>query len=257
MKRKIEFERNLEMKDNITKIILVLIFIIIILGCIFAFKVLNGDSNEKTYTAKSNYSKTEIIDLIKSENNKSNYEVEYTLNDTKYKRKYLNKKMKYEALDGETNVLSYLDFDKNTNTIINESKKIAVIQTISFVNENYMSDDMLKIVENPNCIIEKEEKISNRNAIILSYNGTENIGNQFLFSADNSTTNNDSKVDEIKYEIKMWIDTETGFLLQTVMKANNNEQKTVYDLKLNTVTIADVTVPNLSQYKVTDMTSKQ
>ena len=55
----------------------------------------------------------------------------------------------------------------------------------------------------------------------------------------------------------MWIDTETGFLLQTIMKANNNEQKTVYDLKLNTVTTADVTVPNLSQYKVTDVTSKQ
>lgn len=93
--------------------------------------------------------------------------------------------------------------------------------------------------------------------IVLSYNGTENIGNQFLFSAANSTTNNDSKVDEIKYEIKMWIDMETGFLLQTIMKANNNEQKTVYDLNLNTVIIADVTLPNLSQYKVIDITSKQ
>ena len=61
-----------------------------------------------------------------------------------------------------------------------------------------MPDDILRIIENSNCIIEKEEKISNRNAIVLSYNGTENIGNQFLFSADNSTTNNDSKVDEIK-----------------------------------------------------------
>lgn len=247
------------MKDTSTKTILVLFFVVIILGCILGFKVLNGNSNsnEKTYTAKSNYSKTEIIDLIKSENNKSNYEVEYTLNDTKYKIKYLNKKMKYEALDGETNVLSYLDFDKNTNTIINESQKIAVIQKISFINENYMPDDVLKIVENPNCKIEKEETISSRNAIVLNYKGTEKIGNQFLFSADNSTSNTNSKVDEIKYEIKIWIDTETGFLLQTIMKANNNEQKTVYDLKLNTVTTEDVTVPNLSQYKVTDMTSKQ
>mgnify|MGYP004518528559 CR=1 FL=1 len=165
--------------------------------------------------------------------------------------------MKLEASTSEKNTLSYIDFEKDTNTIINEEKKIAVVQKISFINENYMPDDILRIIENSNCIIEKEEKISNRNAIVLSYNGTENIGNQFLFSADNSTTNNDSKVDEIKYEIKMWIDTETGFLLQTIMKANNNEQKTVYDLKLNTVTTADVTVPNLSQYKVTDMTSKQ
>lgn len=36
-----------------------------------------------------------------------------------------------------------------------------------------------------------------------------------------------------------------------------NTKKTVYDLKLNTVTIEDVTVPDLSQYKVTDATSKQ
>ena len=246
------------MEDNSKKTILVLIFIIIILGCILGFKILNenNNSNEKTHTAKSNHSKAEIIDLIKSENNKSNYEVEYTLGDTKYKRKYLNKKMKWESSTSEKNVLSYLDFEKDTNTLINEENKIAVIQKISLTNENYIPDDILEIIENSNCIIEKEEKISNRNAIVLSYNGTENIGNQFLFSADNATTNNDSKVDETKYEVKIWIDTETGFLLQTIMKANNNEQKTVYDLKLNTVTPEDVTVPNLSQYKVTDMTSK-
>ncbi len=244
------------MKSNSTKVILALIFIIVILGCIFIFNVLNGNKNKSTYTAKSNYSKAEIIDLIKSEDNKSNYEVEYVLNDTKYKRKYLNKKMKWEASINEKNTLSYLDFEKNTNTIINEENKIAVIQKISSVNENYMPDDMLKIIENPNCIIEKEEKISNRNAIILSYNGTGKIGNQFLFSADNSTSDTSSKVDDIKYEIKMWIDTETGLLLQTIIKANNNEQKTVYDLKLNTVTTADITIPNLSQYKVTDMTRK-
>ena len=244
------------MKDNSSKTILILIFIIIIFGCIFVSKVLNGNSNEKTYTAKSNYSKVEIIDLIRSENNKSNYEVEYTLNDAKYKRTYLNKKMRLEVSTSEKNTLSYLDFEKNTNTIINRENKIAIIQKISLVNENYMPDDIIKIIENPDCIIEKEEKISNRNAIVLSYNGTEKIGNQFLFSSDNSS-NTDGEVDEIKYEIEMWIDTETGFLLQTIMKSNNNEQKTVYDLKLNTVTTADITVPNLSQYKVTDITSKQ
>ena len=247
------------MKDNSTKTILVLLLIVIILGCILGFKILNGNSNghKKTHTTKLNYSKNEIIDLIKSESNKSNYEVEYTLKDNKYKRKYFNKKMKLEASDKEKNVLSYLDFEKNTTTIIKEQEKIAVIQKISFENENYMPEDILKTIENPNCVIEKEEKISNREAVVLSYNGTENIGNQFLFSADNSTTNNDSKADEIKYEMKIWIDIETGFLLQTITKAYNNELKTVYDLKLNTVTIEDVTVPDLSQYKVTDVTSKQ
>lgn len=244
------------MKYNSTKIILILIFIIIILGCIFIFKILNKKNDGGQNIGKSSYSKSELIDLIKSENNKTNYEVEYTLNNTKYNRKYLNKKMRWEVSTSEKNTLSYLDFEKNTNTIINEENKIAVIQKISLINENYMPEDILEIIENSNCIIEKEEKISNRNAIVLNYNGIEKIGNQFLFTANNSNYT-DSKVDEINYNIKIWIDKETGFLLQTIVKANNNEQKTTYDLKLNSVTAADVTTPNLSQYKVTDMMSNQ
>lgn len=220
------------------------------------FKISNGNNTEKSNIAKDMYSKSELIELIKSENNKTNYEVEYTLNDTNYNRKYLNKKMKWEASTSEKNTISYLDFEKNTNTIIDEEKKIAIIQKISFINENYMSDDILAVIENSNCIIEKEEKISNRNAIVLDYNGTEKIGDQFLFTSNNSNYT-DSKVDEINYNIKIWIDAETGFLLQTIVKANNNELKTTYNLKLNSVTEADVITPNLSQYKVTDITSKQ
>ena len=244
------------MKDNSTKTILILIFIVIILGCILMFKISNGNNTEKSNIAKDKYSKSELIELIKSENNKTNYEVEYTLNDTNYKIKYLNKKMKWEASNSEANTISYLDFEKNTNTIIDEEKKIAIIQKISFIDENYMPADILTIIENSNCIIEKEEKISNRNAIVLDYSGTEKIGDQFLFTSNNSNYT-DSKVDEINYNIKIWIDAETGFLLQIIGKANNNELKTTYKLKLNSVTEADVTIPNLSQYKVTDITSKQ
>ena len=64
-------------------------------------------------------------------------------------------------------------------------------------------------------------------------------------------------MDKIYYNVKIWIDTETGFLLQTIVKVNNTEQKIIYNLKLNSVTEEDVSVPDLSQYKVTDITSKQ
>lgn len=237
------------MKDGRTKTILVLIFIVIILGGILIFKILNGNSNEKTNSVNN---KSELIALIKSENNKSNYEVEYTLNDIKYNIKYLNKKMRWEA----SNSISYFDFEKNTQTIIDEDKKIAIIQNISLINENYMPTGIFSIIEDPNCKIKKEEKISNRSAIVLNYDGKEKIGDQFLFDDANSKVT-DSKIDEINYNIKIWIDKETGFLLQTIMKANNNKVKTIYDLRLNSVTEADVATPNLSQYKVTDITSKQ
>lgn len=222
------------MENTSSKLILRLIFVIIILGCIFIFKVLNG--NKKVNTSKSNYSKTEIINLIKSEDNKSNYEVEYTTNNINFKKKYFNKKMKFEASNNESNILSYLDFEKNTNTLIDEKNKIAIIQKLGSTNKNYIPNDLLNIIEDPNCIIEKEEKVLNRNAVVLDYNGTEEKQN---------------------YNMKNWIDTETGFLLQTIVKANNTEQKIIYNLKLNSVTEEDVSVPNLSQYKVTDITSKR
>lgn len=220
------------MEDNSTKTIFVLIFIVIILGGILAFKVLSENSNndKKTNTSESSYSKADIIELINSENNKSNYAVEYTLNnDSTYKIKYLNGKMKWEAFSSETNVLCYFDFEKNTNTIISEERKTAVIQEISIVKKNYIPEEILSIINKPDCIIEKEETVLNRNAIVLSYN----------------------------HIWKIWIDAETGLLLQTIMNENDLEYKTVYYLSLNTVTINDVTLPDLSQYNVADTRSKQ
>lgn len=240
------------MKDNKTKIILILFFIIIILGCIFMFKILKGDNNEKDVA----YSKSEVLDLIKSEDNKTNYEVEYTVGNIKYNKKYLNKKMKKEALMDGDDIISYFDFEKNTNTIIDEKQKIAIIQKINLEEENYMPKDILNIIEDPNCIIKKEEKISNRNAVVLSYNGKREIPNQFYFTSDKSGHSND-KIDEMDYNVKIWIDTETGLLLKTVITANNNEIETKYNLKSGSVTESEVTISNLSQYKVTDITSKQ
>ena len=68
-----------------------------------------------------------ISDTENSHRYKS-YEVEYKLNDTKYNRKYFNKKMKWVASSNGKNFISYLDFEKNIEIIINEENKIAVIQ---------------------------------------------------------------------------------------------------------------------------------
>lgn len=223
------------------KIISILILIIFTLGGILIFKILN-DKNPN-FKSNTKYSKSQIIDLIKSEDNKSNYEVEYTLASTKYKIQYLNKKMKYNTLS----TTIYLDFNENKNVSISEKNKTAVIQQITNFKEIYMLDDILKVVESSDCTIEKEEIVSNRNAIVLNYNGTEKINS--LFSSDNYS-------ESINYNMKLWIDIQSGLLLQTMVKVGNKEEKNIYNLKLNTVTDADVTVPDLSQYKVVDMTKK-
>lgn len=237
------------MKSNWIKILLIFIMII---GGIFVLKNVNHKQN----SGNSNYTKTDILKIIASETNKSNYEVEYTIDGTRTNRKYLNKKMKIEAFNNETNTIMYVDFEKDTNTSIDEEKKIAIILELdNLVEENYIPKDVLEIIKNESCTIENEERISNREAIVLNYNGKEKIGNQFLFNVNNST-NKDNKVDELKYNVKIWIDKETGLLLQTIIKADKNEMKITYDLKLNSVTENDVTKPNLSQYKVTDFRKK-
>ena len=244
------------MEYNKKKIILIFILIIVILGVIFIVKTINIRSGNTQSIAKSKYSKSELIDLINSKTNKNNYEVEYETNGNKYKIKYLNRKMKFEASNGEGKVLSYIDFENMVNTIINEENKIVVKTRKILTNEYYMPDDIFQVLEEPDCRIKGEEKILNRDAIVLNYNGKFKTGDQFFFSADNSVNIN-NKIDELKYNIKFWVDKESGLLLQTVIKANNQEIKTVYNLKTNTVTEADVTEPDLSQYKITDATPKQ
>ena len=236
------------MKD-IVRMIIFLLIITVVCICIFKFAI--RDQGGTTH----NYSKADIIKLIKSEDNKNNYEVEYTMLDgTKCSKKYLDKKMKIHYSSSEINTFIYLDFEKDIETIVSPDNKLAVIKKgTSPVTENYIPEEILNIIEKPKCIIEKEERILNRNAIVLNYTDVTKASDQFLFT-DEKSGNGD---EEFEYSIKIWIDTKTGFLLQLVGKADDFEMKTIYDLKLNSVQEEDVAIPDLSQYSVKDLTIGQ
>ena len=228
------------MKKNNVKVIWILLLFIIVLGGIFLFKIINSKS--------SKFSKSDLLYLIDSAENKNNYEVEYTTNNKTYNKKYLNKQLKVQSTEFGTIV--YVDFNENKKTMINNEKKIAIIDKLSPVadnfHENYLPNDLQEIIKDPNCKIIKEEKLLDRNTVVLKYSGSQKI--EDWFSNTNETFN---------YTAQIWIDKETGFLLQTLLKSGSHQEKVTYNLKLNTVTAEDVTVPNISQYTVINLFNKK
>lgn len=219
-------------------IIKILFIIVIIVVGFLVFKALQP---------KTSYTKAQIIELINSKENKTNYEVEYTIpkeligEDTKYHYKILNNKKKSELANGAH---TYTDFESDKTVIVSEELKGAIIQNSANAEGNYY-DDIMEYILNPKCKIKKEEKLFNRNTVVLSYDDKIVIG-PGEFNIDREET--------VKCNIQMWIDTETGFLLQTVVKANTKKAKIVYNVKLNTVTEQDVIIPDLSGYEIIDTT---
>lgn len=228
------------MKNNNVKVIWILLLFIIALGGIFLFKIINSKS--------SKYYKSDLLYLIDSAENKNNYEVEYTTNNKTYNKKYLNKQLKVQSTEFGTIV--YVDFNENKKTMINNDKKVAIIDKLSPVadnfHENYLPNDLQEIIKDPNCKIIKEEKLLDRNTVVLKYSGSKKI--EDWFSNTSETVN---------YTAQIWIDKETGFLLQTLLKSGSHQEKVTYNLKLNTVTAEDVTVPNISQYTVINRFDKK
>ena len=241
---------------NYKKKIIILLIVINVLLVILIIKQPNRDNTYYNNENSNNYStkimlKNEIISLINKEDNKSNYEVEYKIDDTTYNRKYLNNKMRLEISNNQKKTLSYYDFENNVESLISEENKIAIKKEIEQqTTKNYITEEILKVINDTNCKIISEEIISNRNAIVLEYKGKSSEQGQFVFSDMNY-----SDIGDTEYNIKIWIDKESGLLLQREISANNKSIKTTYNLKLNTVTIEDVMLPNLSEYKVTDTTS--
>ena len=238
------------MKENNAKVLTV-VFIVIILFCFISiFFILNGNNDNSSIT-KTNYTKEQILDLIKAEDNKNNYEVEYSIDGVKYNKKYFNKKMVSRSTILEDDSITYIDFESDTCTNISENEKTAVVLKQNLYTENYIPNDILSIIENPDCIIIGEGRISNRDVIVLEYNGILDFGDGFYFDAE-GYENVNNKVDKVKYNEKIWIDKETGLLLQIAIKGKNVEVESniTFNLKLNTVTEEDVTIPDLSGYKV-------
>lgn len=229
------------MKNNSTILIIILIGIIIALFGLFIVKIFNIEINSKP---QSNYTKEEIIALVKDTNNKNNYEVEYTIG-YNYKRKYFN--MKEKMVSDE--LILYYDYNKNTKTMVNEEKKMAIILATD-EEANYMPADVLVAIESPKSRIVYEEMILDRNAIVLEYEDTVK-SNSFYFSSFNSNTSNDDKK-EYEYSMKVWIDEETGLLLKLLIEVDNKKLELTYDLKTNSVTEEDVELPDLSGYKIID-----
>lgn len=236
------------MKEKRGGILLIIIFIVIAIAIIGIFVVLYPRRGEiqNINESKTKYSKSSIIDLINSKTNKTNYEVEYTLpkeyigEEKKYNYKILNNKQKLEYITSEKTIIIYYDFEENRRVIIDENNKRAIISEISYFYSGSYYDEEITYILDPDCKIDKEEKIFNRDAVVLNYDVNEKY---VLFGEEIMPISN----------MKMWIDTETGLLVQSVVQSKGKEIKTVYNVKLNEVTEDDVAIPDLTGYEVSDI----
>ena len=217
--------------NNIRAKILIaaLICIIIFMVGVFVFKIINGDNKE----SQSLISKEELIEFIKSKQNTINYEVEYTTTSLRSNEKYFNEKMRQELVTDEQAMIAYIDFETNTHTLISEDKKTIIIQNNSDTLASRDSDELITMLEKANSKIEKEEKILDRNAIVVSYQGIPE--------------------EDGDYALKVWIDLETGIMLKREYEKDDIKEVIDYNIKLNSVMEEDVTVPDLPGYKVLDI----
>ena len=236
------------MKNNSTILVIILICIIIALFGLFIVKIFNIEINSKP---QSNYTKEEVIALVKDTNNKNNYEVECT-NEYSYfyKIKYCNMREKVVAYNDDRKMITYYDYNKNTQTAVSEEKKMAIIMEESAEPANYMPLGVLPAIENPKSRIVYEEMILDRNAIVLEYEDTVK-SDGFYFKPSNFNPQNDDKK-EYEYIMKIWIDEETGLLLKLLVEVDNEKIILTYNLKTNSVTEEDVELPDLSGYKIID-----
>ena len=249
----LHINNNSKIKENKivisgTTVIVFLVIVLIILTTAFAIKIIKDQqySNPNAQTSIG-YSKSEVIDLIESYSNKTNYSIEYEQNGTILNLKYLNRKMRLDAKDTEKVETYYIDFEENDITTLNASKKIAVIDILSYGIDNYcITEGLISVIKDSNCIVEKKEKINNRDAIVLNYNGNKRLETQFVQNENTSILNS------TKFNTRIWIDEETGLLLQVVNRADNKEVKNTYTYELDSVTEEEVTTPDLSKYKVTN-----
>ena len=145
------------MKDKKFHIILLIFFIVIVIGLFAIFKVLYERKSEVQLIPTTEYSKSQVIDLICSTTKRPNYEVEYVdpLSGMRVNCKSFNNKRRWELESNIGRQIYYDDVNKNESYMISEKYKGILIS--DEIKEEYC-EIYIDVIEQPSCIIEKEEE---------------------------------------------------------------------------------------------------
>lgn len=208
------------------KFVISMLVLIMILAIILGFKIMNNGENS------NQYSRADVIALIKKGEDYDNYYCEYTKLGENTIRKIKGNKMVVASDD----MTIYIDYDSNKQTVLRNTGNIALVSSLdssklSKMNKIYFQEciDVLNDFENYEYKFIKKEKINEFECIKIALTS-----------------------ESISYEI--WIDISSG--LVTKMSCNNKENSNItleYNLKLNSITDEEVKTPDLSKYNVTEV----
>ena len=230
---------KIKVKDNTTKLVLVIIVLIVLFAGVFIYNFLKLLNPKGISDKNLEYTKSDMIKLINSLEKKKNYEMEFSLSENHYKIMCFDKKIKQVVTSKEKNVEVYDDLENNSYIMFDNKEMTAVKVEQSFFKKGfYITVEVRNKIENGEFEIEGEDNISGRDAIVLSF---EIEDNNFKQSATK----------------KVWIDKDTGLLLQSLIldksKSDDVDETIVYNLKVNTVKESDVTMPDLSKYQYKEL----
>ena len=239
------------------KVIHLLLIIILILAVLLGFKVINSNKEtniiKKEDKIKTNNEKIdleEIKELInKSENIKNYYLTTNADKDTEIK--YKDGKFVFK----KNNSKIFIDYNDNTDKaiIITEDNKTAT----KINKENFAKIDTIKSSkENLYLLINNYEKYKiNENGEEI-FNGYKCISLKVFYKyyAGKGWLDEELKQYNGKtIETTVLIDKETGIIMKITSKIENKETTNEYYYKFNCVTEKDVTIPDLSQYKIEEL----
>ncbi len=199
------------------KIIKILLVIIIVCGILLSFKILFKTSTHSQYT------RNDIINLLYKIKECTNYSFEY-------KDKEQNKityKFKNNVVISEFyGICAYINYNTNENILLNKIVKKAIISTVESTYNTYASSVLETINDfTYQYTYLKEENYNNHNCIVFQLDKNNNY-------------------------LKIWIDSDSGFVLKTEEKDGTSTEIIEYYINFNSVTDDDIKKPDLTEYEI-------
>lgn len=231
-----------------------LVVVILILGALLAIKIMNGNSNNDVNNQKT-LSIEETIDILNKSKNTINYKCSYVLSDGSSKK--YDVKVKYkdgieidEIKDEKgTRIKQYINYADKEMYIIAEDEKIVLKRSTVLSEENILKKnttetiDFLKIISEQEYSYIGEEEYNNKKCEVIEINHKYEVTDQWIFYDINV---NDGII--VKY--KIWIDKESGVIINKEIEYNGTTIKTEYNYEFNCVTDEEVKLPDLTGYEV-------
>jgi len=238
------------------KVIHVLLIIILILSIILGFKIYNSKnqiiSKETENIQKLNNDKLEleeIKEIINKSENINNYCLK-TSTDAEYEVKYKDGKFVLENNNNNKIFIDYEDFSEKA-IIITENNKTATyvnksrFQKIDTINLH--KDNIYLLINNcEKYEINEMETFNNYECVSLT------VFYKYVADGGWNFGENMEEYDGKIVETNILIDKETGVIMKITSKLEDLEATDEYYYKFNCLTEEDVTVPDLSEYKIVE-----